>query len=374
VKITQAQELIRGNKSAKIPLNSIYFSPTKYCNLKCSHCWVAPPFKVEPVSEDSDLNLSEIQSMYREALALGLKFTKLTGGEPLLRKDIVEIIKIIHGLNIGLHLETNAVLINDDIAKVLGEVRKSDKNFFMAVSLDGNESEHEKQRRVKGCFNKTLNGIETLLKYNIQVQVIFSLSKNNMNVLADVAQICKGYKARSLKINFINNIERGEKLKEKDALLTVREILDFNREVVSEMEEKYSFPVITNLPPVFKKIPKIREGGTCGIFGVMGVLSDGAVSMCNIANSTPELIAGNIRQNSLKELWENGEVFIKLRNEIPRQLEGICSKCILKSFCLGECRADAYYKTKCFKKPFSFCQESFECGLFPEKWLIETIN
>ena len=69
-------------------LDSLYINPTKYCNLRCRHCWISPPNKDELKEGDKELSIEEIINVVKEAEKLGLSSVKLTGGEPLLRKDI----------------------------------------------------------------------------------------------------------------------------------------------------------------------------------------------------------------------------------------------------------------------------------------------
>jgi molybdenum cofactor biosynthesis enzyme MoaA len=78
-------------------LASIYYNPTSYCNLKCTHCWIAPPYKKSfTEANPKELTLEQVSSLYDQGRALGLTATKLTGGEPLLRYGIKDILWLIH--------------------------------------------------------------------------------------------------------------------------------------------------------------------------------------------------------------------------------------------------------------------------------------
>lgn len=354
-------------------LASIYYNPTAYCNLKCSHCWIAPPYKKSFTAPNpKELTLEQVSSLYDQGRALGLTATKLTGGEPLLRYGIKDILWLIHEKGINLQMETNATLIDKDMASLLGRIYREDRNMFLSVSIDGDEEAHEKQRGVKGCFKDTILGVENLLEHDIHVQVIFSVNRNNRADIDRVAEICQRLRVNSMKINFVNDIERATTLGKNNKLLSVDETLALNQHIIEEIAPKYVFKVITNLPPAFKPIADFACAGRCGIFGILGVLGDGSVSICGIGTSTPELIVGNVKRDRLKILWEEGHVFQSIRKEVPHEFEGVCGACVLKNRCLGECRADAYYKKKSFKAPFDFCQKAYEEGKFPSKWLIQT--
>jgi len=350
-------------------LKTIYFNPTKYCNLKCHHCWIAPPFSNKKLIEKEALNLNEIKSLYQQGKEMGVISTKITGGEPFVRKDIDQILKIINKTGIHLQIETNGTLIDKYISEILADIKKTDKNLFISTSIDGNSTQHDKRRGVQGAFNDTIKGIEWLLKKNISVQIIYSVGKDNIDSFKDILTLCKKLKVSSLKINFISEIERGEKMKKENNLLPIKDIISLNESIEKKISKQYPFPILTNLPPAFRKINKMRQAGRCGIFSILGVLANGDVSICGIANSLPELICGNIKHSKLKDIWENGTVFSTIRKEVPSKLEGICSRCILKAFCLGQCRAESFYKYKNFRKAFDFCEETFKLGIFPKQWL-----
>ena len=350
-------------------LQAIYFSPTANCNLKCSHCWINPAYSGEKCLRPEELSMKEIHSFLKEAIGMGLKYVKLTGGEPFLRKDIIEILGTIHDSGLGLQIETNATLLDPEIASFLGKIRLKDPRFFISVSLDGDEKAHDKRRGVKGCYKETLKGVHLLLDQGISAQIIFSAARDNLATFPHILEIAERVRAHSIKINFINDIERAKSMKGDSLLLSVKEILSFHSALPA-----HPLKIVTNLPPAFKPIKGFKEGGRCGVMGILGILSDGSVSLCGIGTSTPELVAGNVKRDSLSDLWKNAGIFCRLREEVPTQFEGICGRCMLKSFCLGECRADAFYKTGSFKASFDFCERAFCDGLFPKKWILEESN
>lgn len=355
----------------KASLNAIYWSPTGYCNLKCSHCWINPPYSSVRINDPQELNMSEIRQFIKDSHNARVNVIKLTGGEPFLRPDIHEIIRLIHNYSIGLQIETNAVLIGKETAKLLSGIKKNDGKFFISVSLDGGEKTHDSRRGVPGSYKQAVLGIENLLSNDIHPQIIFSLSNDNKHELENVIETGKAFRARSIKINFVNTIERARTLEKKSGRPDVQEILNINNNI-GELSKKYQILLISNIPPAFKKIRSFAGQGRCGVLGIMGVLPDGGISLCGIGCSVPDLIAGNVKNGSLRKIWETAEIFLQLRKDVPRRLQGVCGICILKSFCMGHCRAEAYYRSGSFTAPFSLCQDAYELGIFPEKWLLRT--
>ncbi len=353
-------------------LHSIYFSPSLFCNLKCRHCWLNPPYSGERKELSNDLTLSEILGVMKAALPLGLKTVKITGGEPFIRRDILDILKGIHDLKISLQLETNGVLLDEEAASVLGEIYGEDKTFFLSLSLDGDEALHDYQRGVKGAYQAVLNGMRHLKSRQIPFQIICSIGRVSRSMLLHIGEIAKQMKASSIKFNFINNMERAKQMAQKQELLDVEGAIEMNRYLTSEFPSLFHIPVYTNLPPAFKTIHDFSKGGRCGILHVAGLLNDGGVSFCGIGFSSSALVAGNIRNTPIETLWKEASLFAELRESVPSKLEGICGECMLKAFCLGQCRADAFYKQGSLKAPFEFCQKAREESLFPEKWIIKS--
>src|SRR3972149_10352453 len=122
-------------KSAKssdnYPLNQIYFYLTEGCNLRCSHCWIAPKYQPEGRTYPS-LDFDLFCSIVEQGKSLGLKGVKLTGGEPFLHPDIHKIIEYLSGEDLRLTIETNGILCTPELA---GEIKKC-TNPFVSVSID----------------------------------------------------------------------------------------------------------------------------------------------------------------------------------------------------------------------------------------------
>ena len=80
----------------------------------------------------------------------------------------------------------------------------------------------------------------------------------------------------------------------------------------------------------------------------------------------PELIFGHAARDRLEDVWSNTPVLLELREGLPGRLKGICSDCVMKSFCLGSCIAQNYYRLKDLWAPFWYCEEAQNRGVFPE--------
>ena len=101
--------------------------------------------------------------------------------------------------------------------------------------------------------------------------------------------------------------------------------------------------------PLGKMFGKGGHGGiTCGVLGIMGVLSNGLYALCGIGNHIPELVFGDASKDALEDVWENTPVLNELREGIPDKFKGICGNCLMNNFCFGSCIAKIISLQKIF--------------------------
>jgi SynChlorMet cassette radical SAM/SPASM protein ScmF len=352
--------------SDEFPLSSLYINPTRYCNLCCKHCWVSPPYKEELGSGDEELSTGEIVDIVKAAKNLGLSCVKLTGGEPLLRKGLGSFLEFCAGSDIEVWIETNGVLVTKDVAKMLKKFKVS----LISISIDSaSEEKHDFFRGRKGAFRRTIEGIENLKDENISPQVIISLYKENLKDFDKFIQLMHTLSVNNIKINTISPIGRGSELQDTELVPTIKEILDFSEKLRVKYESFKGY-LFLDIPMAFKSLDEIKNRGgyrTCAIRNILGILSDGSVSICGIGYMDEDLLFGNVRgkTSSLGDIWHNNPVLKRIREDIPSKLEGVCGICVFKNKCLGSCRAEVYYNTGSLVAPYWFCQEAYDEGLFP---------
>ncbi len=347
------------------PLRTIYWYITGSCNLNCRHCWIDPHFGDD---EKRYLPWEKMKPIFIQAKELGLMSVKITGGEPLLHPEIIDILYSLKEMKIGIIIETNGTLIDEKKAKAIKETTS-----YISVSLDGTTSEfHEDLRQVDNCFENTLKGIEHLNNQRMGFQVIFSLYRKNLNNLFEMVDFAKGLGANSLKVNPVHETDRSREMKEKGELLSVKEVLEIYVNLEKEFKVKSILKIIYDISPAFKSLSYLRNYGfgTCGILTILGILHYGRASICGIGSVVKELDLGDPFKEGLGEIWNNNNILNQIRENLPGNLKGICSKCMMKNYCLGKCIANTYFLTGDLFNGFPFCQEAYDKGIFPETRLI----
>jgi len=154
---------------------------TQRCNLKCVYCFPDSPHR----QREKEMGKEEIFRIVDELCELGTRYITLLGGEPLIRKDVGEIIDYIAKKNIILEVGTNGFFSKQ-------RVESLKKLSLVCHSIDGNEEDHDKNRG-KGSYRKIIESLELCISNNVPVQLRAVFTKNNMGSLEYLLELAKGY-------------------------------------------------------------------------------------------------------------------------------------------------------------------------------------
>ena len=303
---------------------------TRECNLKCSHCYInATDKKLE-----NELNTQEAKNLMDQIYQVSRPLLILSGGEPLLRPDIFELIK--YGSKIGLKmgLGSNGSLIDEAAAAKLREASIA----TVSISLDSNiPKQHDEFRGVPGSWKKAVEACKVLRRNNVLVQVNTTLTQQNYSQIDDIMALAEHIGVENFHLFFLVPTGRGAKLS------------DLSPEQYEVMITKtfmktadHTLNVRPSCAPQFMRIAKDMgldmrhwiRGCIAGLY-YCRVYPNGDVTPCPYL----PIKLGNVRDKSFKDIWFNSEVFNALRD--PNSLKGKCGVCEYRSLC-GGCRARAY--------------------------------
>ena len=361
-------------KKPNYPLRSIYFYPTESCNLKCIHCWIRPAHAPDESSyqrqNHDNVSVETMDRVVRESLPLGLTNIKFTGGEPFLNPRIFEYLEAFSRYEISFGFETNGTLLNEKTVKKLCKfnVRR------LSVSLDGSSPAiHDSIRGVAGSFEKAVNAIQLLIENRVFPQVIFCLHKINAHDLEDTISLAHKLKVKSFEINPLALLGKTKSKVNECEALPVESLLSLEKKIEGELADRYpDMHIDLYLPPALKGIKELSRYGLCRckIHNICGILSNGDVSICGIGRRKKELIMGNVKKESIAQIWQEGSIFREIRDTIPFQMKGICGKCLFKHQCLGFCRADLLFDEQPLVDSYGICNQVFQKGLFPQSRIL----
>lgn len=319
---------------------------TRRCNLRCVHCRSSSEMEAKG---HPDFTTSEAFRVIDDISGYAKPVVVLSGGEPLIRKDVFDIAQYGTGKGLRMCLATNGTLVNDEIC---GKIKSSGIRI-VSLSLDGSEeSVHDDFRSQKGAFAGTINAARLFKKHDIEFIVNSSFTRRNQEEIPKVYRLAKELGATAWYMFMIVPTGRGEEImNELISKEDYEEILDWHYQMEKDEETMLVRP--TCAPHYYrvvlqqskkegekfkKRTLKFSTGGSKGcIAGQLICLIDvdGNVLPCSYFPKP----AGNIRENSFKEIWEGSELFKDLRDF--KKYKGKCGACEFVNVC-GGCRARAY--------------------------------
>jgi len=350
------------------PLNMFYAYLTGGCNLACQHCWISPAFQKHG-GTGGHLDYDLFSIAVEEGLALGLNNVKLTGGEPLLHPDFIRFVDLISAKKLRLTIETNGTLITEDVAQYL---KKNSTLSNISVSLDGaTAATHDPFRGVKGSFKEAVQGIRYLVMAGFRPQIIMSIHVDNVNEIEALARLAESLGAGSVKYNLIQESGRGALMAERGHTLDIHRLIEIGNWVEGDLQNQTSIPLHYSWPIAFHSLHRILNVGSggCSIMNILGILSTGHIAMCGIGVQVPDLCYGKLGEDHIEAVWTSNTALIDMRAKLPYSLEGICSRCLMRTQCLGSCVAQNYNIDKSLTAPFWFCAQAEANDLFPNSRL-----
>ncbi|WDP86629.1 MAG: heme b synthase [Desulfobacter sp.] len=351
-----------GHTGQNNTLRLVAWETTRRCNLSCKHCRALAedhPYENELSTQDSFKLLDQIRQV-------GTPIIILTGGEPLLRDDIFDIAAYGNKIGLRMVMAPNGTLLNqENVAKLKASGIKR-----ISVSLDGASPEtHDDFRGLKNAFKQTLKGIETAKAAGLDFQVNTTITKTNLDEIPRILALAEELGAVAHHIFLLVPTGRGKYI--VDSAIDAQEY-EKTLNWFYDQQSKTKLQLKATCAPHYYRILRQRAKAdgqkvnfeTHGLDAVTrGCLAGtgfcfishvGRVQTCGFLDVT----CGDITQQTFKEVWENSEVFNKLRNF--NNLEGKCSICEFKQVC-GGCRARAYEATG------SYLAEEPLCSYQPRK-------
>jgi radical SAM protein with 4Fe4S-binding SPASM domain len=312
-----------------VPLVMSY-NVTRECNMKCSHCYInATDKKLE-----DELTTKEAKAVIDQIYQVSSPLLILSGGEPLLRPDIFELIEYGSKKGLKMGLGSNGFLIDDEVSKKL----KSAGIATVSISIDSSiPAQHDEFRGVAGAWQKAVNACKALRENNILVQVNTTLTHENYNQIDDIMELAESIGVENFHLFFLVPTGRGVKLTDISPQKYEEMITNTFAKV-----HKHRLNVRPSCAPQFMRIAQgmgldMRQWIRGCIAGLhyCRIYPNGDVTPCPYL----PIKLGNVREQSFKDIWFNSPVFKNLRN--PDCLKGKCGACEYKQLC-GGCRARAY--------------------------------
>ena len=359
----------------------IYWYLSFRCNLACAHCSVSSsPW----VDTSKDLNTEECLEVVRQMKDLNVRMAILTGGEVLIRPDILTILQALREAGIVAAVETNGLRIDKPFLE-LAKAMQDEGLLTVAISLDGGTAETHERLRGPRSFHRTVRGLRALAEAKVAFSVQCVINNANIETIPNLYELAEELYPYCTTVQWpvLNPLGRGVELVRDLGLKP--ENIHRMFETIKTYEETYSGVTRVKVPPAmippkYLSLVLKTEGMSCTTtcdFPLLGVLPDGNVSICALTRDQDDLQFGNIRDTSisLKKVWSETRMdMLRSKYLASTDLQGICGDCVWQYTCKGSCRAWAYEEGHSFDAPFPICQAMDEADAFPKAYRVSLQN
>lgn len=305
-----------------LKLKETIFSITNRCNLRCRMC-------DSPQEKTEELSTSQWKMAIKDIASIGSQTIVFSGGEPLLREDIFELISFTKSNHMNACLTSNGCLISDEVASKLSQSGINVVN----ISIEGDRKIHD-YLRGDGIFDKAVSSLENLRKYRIESTIASTVLRYNYEYLTSVLKLAKQTGATTVRFQPFNRIFLKDASKEKDFFIDKRDIKKIQDIIENVISLANKYKISTDPVSYLRKIPfylsgeiAFLQGGCSALWTSCSINSRGDILPCWVITSDDKLI-GNIKQKGLYELWAS-ERHERIREMIVQ--EG-CPRCMMSCY------------------------------------------
>lgn len=311
------------------PPNAILWDITNKCNLRCRHC------VVNGGDSTVELDTANCLRLIDELVAFGVKQIIFSGGEPLLRKDLLKLVSRAAEKELIIQIATNASLITPNKAKKLAAL-----GVNAQVSLDGASSEvHDAFRQVPGAWEKTIKGIRQLTAAKIPIMIAATVNRLNLTEIPKLYELAAQLGAHTFRILPFVPYGRGKKAIDLEVspqeMAEITEYLFIQRQKgglnIAQMEFECTF-----FPPPGIYPQKGTHIGCDGGIAYCTINTAGDVLPCNFFSGTQ---TQNVKDQKFSYIWANSNILNYFRSLTVDDIHGTCQECSWLATCRTSCIA-----------------------------------
>jgi pyrroloquinoline quinone biosynthesis protein E len=307
---------------------------TYRCPLQCPYCSNPTDF----ARHTEELTTAEWERILTEASELGVVQAHFSGGEPLLRADLPQIIRRARNLGLYTNLSTGGTLFNE---KTGTQLRTAGLDSLQVSIQDANAENSDRLAGGAPSFDKKIRAAQIARQLGFSLTVNVVLHRQNLDRIEAIISMAEELGAERLEL--ANSQYNGWALKNRAALLPARAQVEHAAKVADAARQRLAglMEILYVLPDYFEPFPKACLHGWGRVF--MTVAADGAVLPCQTAREIRGLKFDNARQHSLSEIWFESEAFQNFRGTY--WLPEPCRSCPRKEIDFGGCRCQAFLLT-----------------------------
>ena len=327
----------------------VVYNCTPRCNLRCLHCYSSS----DACSCGAELTTDQAKAMIDSVSAFGCPVLLFSGGEPMLRGDLFELLAYAKDKGLRTVISTNGTLITDDAAQRLAELTLS----YAGISLDGPEQVHDHFRSFQGAFQATLRGIENCHLHGIRTGLRFTMTAQNIHEIPTIFEIA--LEAGVKRICFYHLIRTGRAEALSESVPTPQQVRDAINMIIDltdryvrqgRLEEVLTVGNHADGPFMLMRMEAenhpntaqarellMRAAGNRIGQNICSINWDGQVFCDQFWRNYP---LGNINESSFEAIWQNEDdpVMKILRNKTDYK-DPKCRRCRWFEMCRGNFRS-----------------------------------
>jgi Fe-coproporphyrin III synthase len=329
----------------------VVWNVTRRCNLRCVHCYS----QSEDRGYSGELSLEEGKSLIDDLAGFGSPVILFSGGEPLIRPDILDLIRYATQQGRRAVLSTNGTLITPAVAEKLKDIGLS----YVGISLDGLQETHDAFRGFSGTFARVMAAIKNCQDVGLKVGLRFTINKRNFKDIPGIFDLVEEKRIPRICFYHLVYAGRGTDLINEDLDHTrTREVVDLILDRTRMLHDKgqpvevltvdnhadgpYTYMRLMEEDPKraaeVLQLLQMNEGNNSGR-GIGCVSWDGSIHADQFWRHHS---FGNVRQRPFSKIWTDpsDELLMKLK-EKKKHVKGRCAKCRWLDICGGNFRVRA---------------------------------
>jgi Fe-coproporphyrin III synthase len=350
-----------GRRSSDLPSHLLQFSEdkkpvvvwnvTRACNLHCVHCYARADERVH----EKELSHEESLAVLDDLADFGVPVVLFSGGEPLMRPDLVELAHYAVGKGMRAVISTNGTLIDKETAERLWDVGLS----YVGVSLDGMEAVHDRFRGRKGAFREALAGIRNCKQVGLKVGLRFTLNRMNVEEVPAIFDLLEREDIPRVCFYHLVYAGRGSELMDEDlnpeeTRRVVDLIIDRTRDLHERGLTKEVLTVDNHAdgPYVYLRMLRERNPRAAEVLELLRMNEGnssgrgiGCISWAGAVHADQfwrHETFGNVRDRPFSTIWTDlsNPLMARLKDK-KRYMNGRCASCRWLDVCAGNFRVRA---------------------------------
>lgn len=307
---------------------------TYRCPLQCPYC--SNPLELGRYRQELDTDTW--LRVFAEAAELGVVQLHLSGGEPLVRTDILDLVREARRLGLYSNLSTGATVANDSM---LDQLHEAGLDHFQVSLLDTRPDSNDRLAGARS-FDQKRDAVLGAKRRGLPVTLNVVLHRQNLDRIADVIELALEWQVDRLEL--AHTQYTGWAFLNRAALMPTRDQVRHADAVVDQARASgrtHGLDILHVVPDYFEDYPKACLHGWGNVF--LAVAPDGFVLPCQTAREIKGLEFPNVRDSSLSEIWYDAPVFRRFRGTdwMPEP----CRSCERREVDFGGCRCQAFLMT-----------------------------